>query len=133
MAASSKGHTENQHQMAVIKWKQQASVMSKWPELGLLFHIPNERRCTPQQGRLLKAMGVRSGVPDLFLPVARGGYHGLWIEMKTEDGTATPEQNWWGDRLLAQGYFWEVCHGWESAVRVLEWYLSLPKGDQHGS
>lgn len=133
MAASSKGPTENQHQMAVIKWGQQAKIRTMWPLLKLLFHIPNERYCTPQQGKLLKLMGVRRGVPDLFLPVARGGYHGLWIEMKTESGTTTSEQDWWGEQLLEQGYFWEVCHGWESAVRVLEWYLSLPEGDQHGS
>ena len=121
--------TENQHQMAVIKWGQQASIRQKWPELKLLFHIPNERYCTPQQGKLLKLMGVRSGVPDLCLPVPHGQYHGLWIEMKTEGGKTTTEQDWWGEQLMAQGFAWEVCHGWESAVRVLEWYLSLPTGD----
>lgn len=118
--------SENQHQMAVIKWTQQASIRRQWPELKLLFHIPNERYCTPQQGKILQRMGVRRGVPDLCLPVPRGKYHGLFIEMKTETGHATGDQEWWGEHLLAQGYFWEVCHGWESAVRVLEWYLSLP-------
>lgn len=117
--------TENQHQMAVIKWSQQPEIRQRWPELKLLYHIPNERKCTPQQGKLLKLMGVKPGVPDLHLPVARGKYHGLYIEMKTPDGTPTEDQKWWGEQLLAQGYAWEVCHGWESAVRVLEWYLNL--------
>lgn len=122
-------YTEDRHQINVIKWKQQPSIMAKWPELGLLFHIPNERHCTPQQGKQLQRMGVRRGVPDLFLPVPRGPYHGLWIEMKTESGRTTGDQDWWGERLLGQGYMWEVCHGWESAVRVLAWYMSLPTGD----
>ena len=122
-------YSEDQHQINVIKWKQQPSIMAKWPEMALLFHIPNERRCTPQQGKQLQRMGVRRGVPDLFLPVPRGPYHGLWIEMKTESGHTTGDQDWWGERLLGQGYMWEVCHGWESAVRVLEWYMSLPTGD----
>lgn len=122
-------YTEDRHQINVIKWKQQPSIMAKWPELGLLFHIPNERYCTPQQGKQLQRMGVRRGVPDLFLPVPRGPYHGLWIEMKTESGRTTGDQDWWGERLLGQGYMWEVCHGWESAVRVLAWYMSLPTGD----
>lgn len=126
--ASSKGATENQHQMAVIKWSQQASIRQKWPELKLLFHIPNERKCTPQQGRILKLMGVKRGVPDLMLPVARGRYHGLYIEMKTETGRSTEDQKWWGEELRGQGYMHEVCHGWESATRVLEWYLTLPRG-----
>lgn len=101
----------------------------RWPELKLLYHIPNERKCDPRQGKKLRLMGVRRGVPDLCLPVPRGGYHGLWIEMKTETGRATDDQKWWGERLTAQGYAWEVCHGWESATRVLEWYMSLSAGD----
>lgn len=124
--SASKGPSENQHQMALIKWGQQASIRSKWPGLKLLFHIPNERHCTPQQGRMLKLMGVRPGVPDLFLPVPRGSYHGLWIEMKTLDGKPTGDQKWWGSQLRDQGYAWATCNGWERAVNVLEWYLSLP-------
>lgn len=128
MERTNKRLTESQHQINVMKWKQQPSIMEKWPELALLFHIPNERHCTPQQGKTLQRMGVRRGVPDLCLPVSRGRYHGLWIEMKTETGTTTGDQDWWGEQLLNQGYMWEVCHGWTSAVRVLEWYLSLPAG-----
>lgn len=119
--------SETSHQIAVIQWTQQPEIRSKWPELKLLHHIPNERICTPQQGKTLKRMGLRKGVPDLCLPVARGPYHGLYIEMKTENGKASEEQNWWGEQLTAQGFFWGICHGWESAACVLEWYLSLPK------
>ena len=132
MAGTSKGLSENQHQMFVIKWSQQAAIHSKWPELKLLFHIPNERHCTPQQGKNLQRMGVKRGVPDLCLPVPRGAYHGLFIEMKTETGTATGDQKWWGDQLKDQGYMWAVCNGWESAVRLLEAYLSLPGGVRNG-
>jgi hypothetical protein len=67
--------------------------------------------------------GVKKGVPDLHLPVPRGQYQGLYIEMKDEDGMATSEQLWWGVELMEQGYYCEVCHGWESAIRVIEWYL----------
>lgn len=123
---SKKGLSEAQHQMAVIKWSQQASVRQKWPELKLLYHIPNERKCTPQQGRMLKLMGVKRGVPDLCLPVPRRRYCGLYIEVKTETGRSSDAQDWWGEQLLAQGYMWEVCHGYQSAIGVLEWYLSLP-------
>jgi len=123
---------ENQHQALVVKWSQQEAIRSKWPELKLLFHIPNERICSVQQGANLKRMGVKRGVPDLCLPVARGAYHGLFIEMKTESGTATSDQKWWGDQLKEQGYMWAVCKGWESAVKLLEIYLNLPGGERHG-
>lgn len=118
--------TELQHQQCVIKWGQQPEIRTKWPELALLYHIPNERYCTPIQGKQLKRAGVRSGVPDLCLPVPRGVYHALYIELKTDTGRATTEQKWWGEHLKYHGNMWQVCHGWEAAVATLEWYLSLP-------
>lgn len=118
--------TEAQHQANVIKWSQQPSIRAKWPELALLHHIPNGGTRDAIEGKHLKQQGVKAGVPDLCLPVARGQYHGLYMEMKTETGRMSDAQEWWGKHLAAQGYFWEVCHGWQSAVRVLEWYLSLP-------
>jgi len=117
--------SESQHQMAVIKWSQQPSVRRQWPELALLYHIKNETTEGPKAVMIGRKMGVKKGVPDLCLPVPRGQYHGLYLEMKTETGRASIEQKWWGEQLAGQGYFWEVCHGWESAVRVLEWYLTL--------
>lgn len=121
MAAS-----EARHQMNVIRWSQQPSTRSKWPELALLHHIPNGGTRDAVEAKHLKDQGVKRGVPDLCLPVPRGQYHGLYIEMKAETGRTSPEQDWWGERLLGQGYMWEVCRGYRSAISVLEWYLSLP-------
>jgi hypothetical protein len=100
-------------------------VRGKYPALKLLFHIPNGGRRDTIEAVNLKRQGVKSGVPDLFLPVARGQYHGLFIELKTETGRASPEQQWWMEELTKQGYFATVCHGWESAVRTIEWYMDL--------
>ena len=110
--------------MNVINW----SILhtSEWPELALLHHIPNGGTRDAVEGRHLKQAGVKAGVPDLCLPAAKGKYHGLYLEMKTETGRPTAEQKWWGEQLVRQGYMWEVCYGWQSAVRALEWYLSLP-------
>lgn len=116
---------ETQHQINVIKWSQQPHIRSRWPELAMLFHIKNETTEGAQRVAVDRAMGVKKGVPDLFLPVARGQYHGLFIELKNETGCANDAQEWWGAKLTENGYFWEVCHGWESATRVIEWYLNL--------
>jgi len=115
--------TETQHQATVIKWS--LSVRGKYPELKLLFHIANERKCSVIEGANLKRAGVKPGVPDLCLPVARGKYHGLYVEMKTETGVESTDQIWWREELTAQGYFSEVCHGYLPAIKVLEWYLGL--------
>ena len=117
--------SEYRQQKAVIEWSQQPSIRARWPELALLYHVKNETKGGAAQVAMDKALGVKKGVPDLCLPVARGRYHGLYIELKTETGRTSEAQRWWGERLLEQGYMFEVCHGWRSAVGVLEWYLSL--------
>lgn len=48
----------------------------------LLFHIPNGGKRTKIEASRLKAMGVLPGVPDLFLALPSGGYHGMFIEVK---------------------------------------------------
>lgn len=113
--------SEAQHQRNVIVWSQ--IHRDEYPELALLFHIPNGGSRDPVEAAHLKAQGVRKGIPDLYLSVARRGYHGLFAEMKTPKGRLSPEQKWWGERLTAQGYLWRVCYGWEEAVKMLEWYL----------
>ncbi|MBQ9082039.1 MAG: VRR-NUC domain-containing protein [Clostridia bacterium] len=115
--------TEDQEQQNLIKWSQQPSVRGKYPELALLYHIPNERKCTPQEGARFKRMGVKPGVPDLHLPVARRGFHSLYIEMKTRSGQATENQKWWAERLGNEKNCWALCRGWQEAVSILEWYL----------
>lgn len=122
--------TEAQHQTNVFNWA--LLHMDQWPELALLHHIPNGGSRDAIEGRHLKQQGTKAGVPDMHLPVARGPYHSLYIELKTEKGRASEVQKWWIEHLNAQGNFAQVCHGWESAVRVLEWYLSLPGGEGDG-
>lgn len=119
--------TEAQHQTCVFKWAAQPSIRSKWPCLKLLHHVPNGGKRDKIEAAHMKQQGVKPGIPDLDLPVARGKYHGLRIEMKDATGRTSIEQDWWLGELREQGYFCEVCHGWESTVRVLEWYLSLGK------
>ena len=114
--------TERQQQQRVVKWAQEHE--AEYPELKLLYHVPNERRCTPQQGKQLKLMGVRSGVPDLCLPVAKDGFHGLFIEMKTQGGKVSENQRCWIENLTAQGFQTAVCYSWEDAVQILENYLT---------
>ena len=124
--------SEAQHQAAVIKWSQQPSIREKWPELALLYHIPNGGTRDTVEGKHLKQQGTKRGVPDLHLPVAKGRYHSLYIEMKTATGRISPEQKWWGERLTAEGNMYRVCRGWESAVQLLEWYMNLQGPDDGG-
>lgn len=117
--------TELQNQMDVIRRSE--IVRAKYHQLKLLFHVPNGGTRGTAEAKHRRESGVKPGAPDLYLPAARGGYHSLWIEMKTETGKISQNQDWWGEELRAEGNFVEVCHAGESAVRALEWYMGLGK------
>ena len=92
------------------------------PELKLLHHIPNEGIRT--NGPVLKAAGLKAGVPDVSLPVARRGFNGLYIEMKYGKNKPTKEQEEVMAQLVEQGYKVCVCYSFEDAREVIRHYLA---------
>lgn len=114
--------TESEEQATLFSWAAMKS--GKRPELRLLFHIPNGGERKKSEAARFKAEGVKPGVPDLFLPVARGPYHGLFIELKRQKGGRLSEaQRRWLDALRKQGYSAYVAFGWKDAAALIEIYL----------
>lgn len=114
---------ESVEQICLFRWAEYAK--GKHPELDLLYHIPNEGKRTASAGARLKQEGLKPGVPDICLPVARGSYHGLYIELKVGRNKPTENQNRWLKNLKAQGYETAVCYGWEEAEKMILKYLNL--------
>jgi hypothetical protein len=121
--------SEHQHQAALIHWCDVHKY--RVPELGLLFAIPNGGKRSISVAVKLKAEGVQSGIPDLFLPVPRDSdwihdaAHGLFVEMKIRGNSTTKEQAQWIVTLQGRGYASIVCYtGGEAAHHILE-YLGL--------
>lgn len=122
-----KAGTEHAEQAALLCWCNEQAKID--PRYALLFAIPNGGGRSPSQGARLKAEGVKPGVPDLFLPVAIAGWHGLFIEMKRANGgTVSAQQVEWRNCLLDQGYGWSVAHGWIEAKEILQSYLTYNAG-----
>ena len=71
----------------------------------------------------MKAEGVLSGVPDLHLPLARKGYHGLYIEMKVGKNKTTDNQNAVMQALEKQGYKCSVCYTFEEFMKTINEYI----------
>lgn len=118
--------TEEAEQAALIRWAMYEE--GKWPELGLLYHVPNEGKRTKMTGGKLRMVGMRKGVPDLCLPVARGMHYGLYVEMKRRDGsTPTQDQADWLEKLDGQGYCVCWCRGWDAAAAVITAYIKTGK------
>ena len=115
--------TEAEEQATLFSWA--AMKRGKYPELDLLFHIPNGGSRGKAEAARFKAEGVKPGVPDLLLPVARGTYHGLFIELKRQKGgRASGEQIDWIINLQRQGYCAAIARGWEEAAQIIELYLT---------
>ena len=119
-AMKSLEHTE---QVNLMQWWALACRGFGIPE-ALLFAIPNGGQRNIIVASKLKAEGVRAGVPDLFLAVARHDGHGLFIEMKKAKGGQTSDKQ---DAMMAaldeQGYYTIACHGWVEAKQAIEVYL----------
>ena len=73
----------------------------------------------------MKAEGLRPGFPDLGLPVAKGGYHGLFMELKMVGNKPNKNQIYWLDRLNEQGYMALAVWMYDGAIKVLEDYMTL--------
>lgn len=115
---------ESLEQMWLFRWAYDMSLI-KWPELSLMHHIANGGSRDYIEAKHLKLQGVKPGIPDVFLPVAKGGYHGLYIEMKRRNGgRLSPEQKEVIPKLRAQGYRVEVCKGFQEAANVVEAYMN---------
>lgn len=118
--------TESEEQVTLFSWARMKE--RKYPELRLLHHIPNGGSRNQIEAKHLKAQGVKSGVPDLCLPVARGLWHGLYIEMKRQKGGRVSDaQRRWLEDLEKQGYRAEVACGWQEAAQIIEIYLQGEK------
>lgn len=102
----------------------------RYPEaFKLIYHVPNGGHRHKAVAAKLKGQGVKAGVPDLVLPMARGGHFGLYIEFKAMppfDAAVSASQDAYIQALIAQGYLALVCRGHIDALECLRAYLLQP-------
>lgn len=115
---------EHRAQCEVMAWAFHAQ--RQIPELILLHASFNPGKLPIQAAKKMKREGAKAGFPDLSLPVARGGWHGLFIEMKYGKRTQTPQQKVIAEKLGEQGYRVEVCRSAQNAIEMLRQYIQLP-------
>jgi hypothetical protein len=122
---------EHDAQAAVIRWARSMELVE--PRLRLLFAIPNAAKRSPGLAAIMKAEGLRAGVPDLCLPVPRLDHgiasawweHGLFVEMKIRPNRVTEAQQGWIEALRGQRYRVEICWSALEAVNVIKYYLGI--------
>lgn len=117
---------EGLEQAALLK-----EIELRYPEaFKLIYHVPNGGHRHKLVAIKLKGQGVKAGVPDLVLPMARGGYFGLYIEFKAMppfDAAVSSSQDAYIQALIDQGYLAVVCRGHIDALECLRAYLLQPR------
>lgn len=110
--------SEAEEQIALFQWA------AYIPQLEYMYAVPNGGTRHPAEARNLKRQGVKSGVPDICLPLPKGKYHGLYIEMKVGKNKTSDNQKKWIAYLNHVGYKTAVCYGFDEAKGTILKYLS---------
>jgi hypothetical protein len=111
-------------QEKVIKWARDNE--NNYPFLWMLHSSLNGVKLSKTQAGKAKASGMLSGVLDLFLPVPRGKYHGLYIEMKSAKGRIMPSQSRYLKAVSDFGYAAFVCYSADEAIeKIKSYYFGL--------
>lgn len=123
--------TEHEEQVQLFAWAKLHELRHE--PLQWMFAVRNEAR-TANVGVKSRFVleGVKKGVPDIFLPVPRGKFHGFFIEMKRQGApksTIKPEQHAWAVYLRGQGYAHGFARGWRVAAMAIADYLGIERGE----
>ena len=134
--------------MKVTREQQICVVIAKYMALQypdvIFFHIPNERKTQvinrngkyiSPYGGLLKKMGVKKGIPDLFIDEPHGRYHGLRLEVKAEGVRLKKKDGGWASPHIAEqakmleafktkNYMAEFSVGFDQTKMLIDCYLS---------
>lgn len=91
---------------------------------SLIYAIPNGGERNKIVAAKIKAEGVLAGVPDLHIPVAKQGFHGLYIEMKAGRNKPTDSQITIMEKLSNERFRCEVCWSLDEFIKVVDNYFN---------
>lgn len=87
------------------------------PREVLWLHYPAGMFRTPFEGKMLKRLGQRAGVPDILI-ICRGKLHG--IELKAPKGKLTLEQENMAHWLASAGAAWGLAKSLDDIQALLQ-------------
>ena len=109
--------TEHQIQTALFQW-----LRAVHPKV-VAFAVPNAARRSPSQAAYLKAEGLRAGIPDVVLATPRGGFAGMFLELKREGGKLSDAQRETLYLLANEGYACAIAWNLDEAIELITQYL----------
>ena len=110
-------------QAKVVAWAKRHEHI--YPYLWLLHCSLNGVKMTKAQAVRAIAQGMKKGVADLFLPVKKGVYSGLYIEMKSEKGRTSIDQSKFLTAVSENDYLAHICYSAVEAIDKIKGYYNL--------
>lgn len=121
VTSGAKRHTESNEQIAAMDW-----LRLQHPKIAEhTMHIGNERKASYYAGYIMKRMGVLKGASDLFMAWPSGGFHGMFIEVKSLIGKPSESQIAFIKRMIDVGYYACICYGAEEVISTMKLYIGL--------
>lgn len=117
-AALALGESEHRHQVRLHAWLKRGRILH--------FAPANEGKRSETETRRLTAVGFTAGVLDVWVMEPRRPWHGLILELKTNEGVVSGAQGYWLRELGARSYRAVVSRSFEESIRIVGDYLALP-------
>ena len=118
-------HEQHEHKIQSSFFRSLALFRTRHPAIPLIHAIPNGGKRNIKTAKMLKAEGVKAGIPDVFVPCPNDEWAGLYLEFKAPGNSQTKEQLSVGESLTKQGYLVYVCYSADEALRVLGAYINV--------
>lgn len=115
-------YTESAHQKAIIAYSKFRSI-GKYKLIDFLIKIHNEGRKSLFEAIRDKSLGIKAGVSDLFLAFPSRGYHGMWVEVKSDKGKLSKLQKNWFDKMQFMKYYTVIVRNLDDFIREIDFYL----------
>lgn len=108
------------HWLRAVRWKDRPLTKYAW-------HCWNGGKRNPKEAARMVGLGVKPGVPDVTMAIARHSFHGLYIELKVGNNRLTDSQKEVQSMLIEEGYCVRLAYSWHEAARFVCDYLDLPE------
>lgn len=147
--AMAKSGSEFGEQGALFCWANLAETRKRFPDFfnaetkRCKMYATNQNFTDAVKGARARQIGIQSGVADIFIPLARHGMHGLYIELKIDPahpenqragktgkaiapkaGKTSDAQESFARQVYADGFGWAKAEGWQAARDIIIQYLS---------
>ena len=110
---------EQSLQIAVFDW------ISLQPKIrDYCFSIPNEMKVSIAHANILKRMGRRAGVSDIFIGIPKGAYNGLFLELKANKNEPNQNQLDFMSKMRTQNYYCDWANTIDKAISIISNYLN---------